>query len=135
MYYLGSDGKRYVFPNEKTYKTWYADFSSVKTITDSELAAIQIGGNVTYKPGSKMVKITTDPKVYAIDAHGKLRWIASEAVASALYGANWAKSVEDIPDAFFVNYTIGADIYSASDFVPGTVTAAIPSINFDKSLG
>ena len=40
VYYYGADGKRYVFPNEKTYKTWYSDFSSVKTITDVELAAI-----------------------------------------------------------------------------------------------
>src|SRR3990170_2304691 len=51
VYYVGGDGKRYVFPNEKTYKTWYADFSLVQTITDAELAAMAIGGNVTYKPG------------------------------------------------------------------------------------
>ena len=27
------DGKRYVFPTEKTYYSWYKDFSGVKTIT------------------------------------------------------------------------------------------------------
>src|SRR3989344_4361505 len=48
VYYYGSDGKRYVFPNEKTYKTWYADFSAVKVITDAELATYAIGGNATY---------------------------------------------------------------------------------------
>ena len=37
VYYYGEDGFRYVFPNEKTYKTWYSDaetgemdFSTVK---------------------------------------------------------------------------------------------------------
>ncbi|MEY4744266.1 MAG: hypothetical protein RL272_211, partial [Candidatus Parcubacteria bacterium] len=75
VYYVGQDGKRYVFPNEKTFKTWYSDFSSVVTITDSELAAMTIGGNVTYKPGTRMVKITTDPKVYAVDHNGMLRWV------------------------------------------------------------
>ena len=66
VYYFGADGKRYVFPNERTYKTWYADFNSVVTITADELADIVIGGNVTYRPGAKMIKIDTDPKVYAI---------------------------------------------------------------------
>jgi hypothetical protein len=134
VYYYGADGKRYVFPNEKTYMTWYSDFSSVKTITDAELAAIAIGGNATYKPGVKMVKITTDPKVYAVDAGGTLRWINSETVAAALYGGEWAKSVNDIPDAFFVNYKTGGDIATASEFVKATVTAAAQSINVDKGL-
>jgi len=134
VYYLGSDGKRYVFPNEKTFKTWYVDFSSVKVISDSQLASYPIGGNVTYKPGSKMIKITTDPSVYAIDARGKLRLIMSEAVAKALYGANWTQMVDDIPDAFFSNYIIGANINSASDFNSSAVKAAAASINSDKGL-
>ena len=134
VYYYGADGKRYVFPNEKTFKTWYADFSSVKKITDAELAAISIGGNATYRPGVKMVKVTTDPKVYAVDAGGSLRWVNSETVAAALYGGTWAKSVEDVPDAFFVNYKVGSDIATTGDFVKATVLAAAVSINVDKGL-
>ncbi len=135
VYYVGADGKRYVFPNEKTYKTWYSDFSQVQVITDAELAAMAIGGNVTYKPGVKMVKITTDPKVYAVDAHGTLRWVTSEAVAVTLYGASWNQMIEDVPDAFFTNYTIGSDVASASAFSPSGVSTAAASINVDKNLG
>lgn len=135
VYYVGQDGKRYVFPNEKTYKTWYADFSTVQTITDSELAAMTIGGNVTYKPGVKMVKITTDPKVYAVDHNGTLRWVKTEALAVSLYGANWNQQIDDVPDAFFTNYMVGADINSASDFSPAGVSSAATSINQDKNLG
>lgn len=134
VYYVGSDAKRYVFPNEKTYKTWYSDFSSVQTITDAELAAMPIGGNATYKPGVKMVKITTDPKVYAVDKGGALRWVKTEALAVALYGADWNKKIDDVPDAFFTNYTVGSDVAASSDFVPATATAAASSINADKSL-
>lgn len=134
VYYYGADGKRYVFPNEKTYKTWYADFSSVKTITDAELAAVTIGGNATYKPGVKMVKITTDPKVYAVDANGTLRWVNSETMAGNLYGANWNKMIEDVPDAFFTNYKVGADVAQASDYNKDSVLAAAANINVDKGL-
>ena len=134
IYYYGADAKRYVFPNEKTYKTWYADFSGVKIITDAELAAISISGNVTYRPGIKMVKITTDPKVYAVAANGILRWITTASLAASLYNANWATTVEDVPDAFFINYNIGLPINNVSDYSPAAATAASVSINADKSL-
>jgi hypothetical protein len=135
VYYYGADGKRYVFPNEKTYKTWYADFSTVKTITDAELAAITIGGNVTYKPGVKMVKITTDPKVYAVAANGTLRWVQSEDIARAIYGNNWSQLVEDISDAFFTNYKIGDPIVATTEFFPSVIKFAATNINVDKGLG
>lgn len=137
VYYMGADGYRYVFPDQKTYMTWYPDFSGVKTITDAELAAIPmkpITGNVTYRPGVKMVKITTDPKVYAVGANGTLRWITTADIAVCLYGANWGTLVQDVPDSFFVNYTTGAAINACADFSPAAVTAAATSINFDKGL-
>ncbi|MFA5187873.1 MAG: hypothetical protein WC460_00750 [Patescibacteria group bacterium] len=134
VYYYANDGKRYVFPNEKTFKTWYADFSSVKIITDAELSAISIGGNVTYRPGVKMVKITTDPKVYAVASNGTLRWITTASLATQLYGANWATMVDDVPDSFYVNYNVGSPINNLTDYNPAATTAASPSINADKSL-
>ncbi|MFA6446657.1 MAG: hypothetical protein WCW31_00175 [Patescibacteria group bacterium] len=112
VYFYATDGKRYVFPDEKTYFSWYNDFSAVKTITDAELAAIMIGGNVTVRPGTKLVKITTDPKTYAVTKCGTLHWIESEAIAKALYGDAWATRVIDVPDSFFVNYTTGASVSS-----------------------
>ncbi len=107
VYYLGSDGKRYVFPNAPTYFSWYTDFSGVVTIPASELQSYPLGGNVVMRAGTKLVKITTDPKVYAVEPNGVLRGIGSEAQALALYGTNWNKMIVDVPDAFFTNYTIG----------------------------
>ena len=110
VYYCGSDGKRYVFPNAKTYATWYKDFSGVQVITPEDMANIRLGGNVTYRPGVKLVKIQTDPKVYAVDRGGTLRWMSTAALAAKYYGASWSKNVEDIPDTFFINYKIGNPI-------------------------
>ncbi len=134
VYYMGADGFRYVFPNDKAYFTWYTNFNDVVTISDAELADIQIGGNVTYKPGVKMVKINTDPKTYAVDAGGVLRHVATEAVAVSLYGTNWNTKIDDIADGFFPNYTIGDAIDTAADFNPTSVTASITNINTDKDL-
>jgi len=135
VYYLGADAKRYVFPNEKTYMTWYSDFSGVKIVSLTEMSSYAIGGNVTYRPGVKLVKITTDPKVYAVSANGTLRWVTTAAIAEALYGVNWARtSVEDVSDAFFVNYKVGADITVASDYNKATETSEAATINDDKNL-
>lgn len=114
VYYLGSDGKRYVFPNEATYMSWYSDFSGVVTITASELQSYPLGGNVTMRPGTKLVKITTDPSVYAVEPNGVLRKIQSEAQAAALFGSNWNKRVVDVADSFFTNYTIGSALANGS---------------------
>lgn len=110
VYYCGADGKRYVFPNDRVYFSWYEDFSEVIEITLEQIAEIPLGGNVTYKPGVKMVKIQSVPKVYAVDRGGVLRWVRSIGTAEALYGENWNKMIDDIPDSFFMNYQIGEPI-------------------------
>ena len=112
VYYCGADGKRYVFPNQKIYLSWYADFSGVIKITDAELANIPLGGNVNYRPGVKMVKIETDPKVYAVDRGGVLRHVTTPEIATSMYGSTWNKMVDDLSDAFFFNYRLGEPITS-----------------------
>ncbi|MDO8462963.1 MAG: hypothetical protein Q7S96_01670 [bacterium] len=134
VYYYGHDGKRYVFPNSKTYFSWYRDFADVITIDDATLGSIPLGGNVTYKPGVKMVKITTDPKVYAVDAGGTLRWIETEAAAIALYDTDWNTKIDDVPDPFFVNYKVGASIASASAFDPQYAMKNATTISVDKGI-
>ncbi len=134
VYYYGLDGFRYVFPNDKTYFTWYSDFDDVKWITDGDLADIQIGGNVTYKPGVKMIKITSSPTVYAVGADGEIRGIPSEEVARDLYGSNWNQQIDDVPDGFFSNYTMGSALEFASQFDADAEEADADSIDIDKGL-
>lgn len=104
-YYRGTDGKRCPFPNDKIFHSWFSDFKSVKTIMDGELQAIGLCKTpMTYRPGTRLVKITTDPKVYAVEAPNMLRHVADEATAKALFGDNWAKQIDDVGDVFFGNY-------------------------------
>ena len=112
VYYCGANGKRYVFPNDRVYFTWYADFKTVKTITNAQLADIPLGGLVTYRPGIKMVKIESLPNVYAVTRGGVLHWIKSPEIAASIYGTTWNKQIDDISDAFFSSYSFGADITS-----------------------
>ena len=106
VYYCGADGRRYAFPNDKVYFSWFKDFKNVVTVSNEKLASAPIGGLVTYKPGSRMVKLQTMNAVYHIEKNGVLRWISSPSIAAAMYGADWAKKVDDLNDAFFTSYKI-----------------------------
>ncbi|MBI4714047.1 cupredoxin domain-containing protein [Candidatus Uhrbacteria bacterium] len=134
VYYYGADGMRYVFPNDKTYFTWFSNFDSVLWLTDKDLATIQIGGNVTYKPGVKMIKINSDPKVYAVGSGGSLRHVSTEAIAITLYGSNWNKMIDDVPDGFFPNYKISTAIEISTSFSVNAEKAEATDINTDKNL-
>lgn len=112
VYYCSRDGRRYVFSNERIFRSWFTDFSTVVTLSDSALAAIRLGGNVTYRPGVKMVKVVSDPKTYAVSRNGKLRWVPDEKTAVRLYGSGWSRLIDDLPDAFFNDYSIGEPIPS-----------------------
>lgn len=133
VYYVGRDGKRHPFPNEKIYFTWYQDFSSVKTVGAADLASLPLGKNVTYRPGVRMIKLQTIPKVYAVAGGSVLRWVQTEALATSLYGSAWNKKIDDLSDAFFTNYAEGEIIDDASDFNPGSETAGTMTI--DEQLG
>ena len=144
VYYLGANGKRYVFPDEKTYKTWYPDFNGIMTIPRAEMESYLIGGNVSYRPGAKMLKVQTDPRVYVVAKGGVLWHLASEAVARALYGDMWAKEVNDLPDAFFASaYSLAVEadgvtprkVNAAADYDKAAQMAGSPSINADRNIG
>lgn len=125
VYYIGSDGMRHSFSNAKVYFTWYESFDGIQIVSASIMSQIPLGKNVTYKPGVKMVKFTTDPKVYAVEKGGILRWVTSEAVATDLYGSDWNTKIDDISDAFYTDYSFGADIISTSGYNPATAEASV----------
>lgn len=133
VYYMGADGFRYVFPNDKTYFTWYTDFDSVKFLSDADLAKIQMGGNVTYKTNVRMIKINSDPKVYFVGHNGDLYNVPDETTAATLFGSTWNKQIDDVPDGFFSNYTVTGDDVDAS-VIALTAPASGYSINDDKDL-
>lgn len=134
VYYYANNGRRYVFPNEKVYFTWYTSFDNVRILSIEDMSKIPIGGNITYHPGVKPVKFQTDDKVYAVYRNGELRWLKTESVARAIYGENWTSKVDDISEAFYVNYRFGLPIENSVDFMAETIANKYSTIEKDKGL-
>lgn len=129
VYYYGADAKRHAFPNERVFFTWYADFDSLVIVSADFMASLTLGRNITYHPGTKMVKFVTVNTVYAVGEDGALRAIGSEDIAASLYGANWNQHIDDISDAFFGNYRFGEDVDTTSDFDADEVESLVDSID------
>ncbi len=110
VYYVGTDGKRHPFPNERVYKTWFPSFDGVVEASVADLSALPMGKPMLPKSGSFLVKIQSDPKTYWIEADGTVRWAKTEAVAARLMGPAWNTKVLDLDVTQFASMVFGADI-------------------------
>ncbi|MEK7108364.1 MAG: hypothetical protein AAB898_01710 [Patescibacteria group bacterium] len=120
VYYLAEDGERYIFPNEKIYFSWYPDFHDVKTISCADLATLPLGDRIVYQAGTRLVKIPSDPSVFAVENNGVLREIPDEATAVELFGEDWDARVDDVSEAFWSSFIVGEPL--AEDEIPeGTI--------------
>ncbi len=129
VYFLSQDGKRHAFPNERVYFTWYQNFNNIVEVSPAFMSSRTLGKNVTYHPGTRMVKFQTSPSVYVVEKGGRLRPIASEDVARLLYGSTWNKHIDDIADVFYGNYTYGTKVESVSDYDRVAVSASVEDLN------
>lgn len=118
VYYLNGEKSRHAFPNFITYKSWFGDdFSKVVTVSHELLAKIPLGKNIVLRPGKYIVKVPSDPKIYAVEQGGVLRHIENEGILEYFYGKNWKDRLVDIPEVFFGDYSIGKYIKN-EDYIP-----------------
>lgn len=120
--YFAYNGKRFVFPNEGVYKSWYDHFDDVVIVSDQDLAELPLGGNVTYRPGT-LIKIESDPRVYAVSQGGLIHWLTNETVAREIYGDGWSALVRDVPVTSFADYDEDEPIEEGEEMNPDVTTA------------
>jgi hypothetical protein len=122
VYEIGDDGKKYVYPDQKTYETWHNDFSDVKAVSTEEIDKFEDGGIITVQPGSTLITHENTNKVYAVADDGKLLHVPSEAKAEELFGKDWSKNVKDVdPGIFATSYTDTQQEISASNIPSGSL--------------
>lgn len=130
VYYIGSDGKKYGFPNGETFKSWYTDFSQVITISDQEFNSIPNGDTfVTVRPGTNLVKFKNSPKVYAVENGAVLRWLPNEQIAKDVYGPNWSKSVIEFSNNLLDSYRLGDEIKNTVNYLKDNVRALARAVD------
>ena len=129
VYYIQGAYKR-VFPHYNVYLSWGypADFSTVKTVSASELAAYTDANAMPFRDGSLFRGTASSlggkdkTAVFYVEG-AKLRPVISEAVYQALFkDSSWAK-VTWVPDDLLskFNYDMGTNVESSSTHPNGSL--------------
>lgn len=139
VYVIGRDGGRYVFPSSTELISWYGHVewgvptsgglgghicSAVSQIPDADLAAIQIRGNVTVRPGTFVLRLDRSPVQYYLVARGGILRRVHETIARQIYrGIAFASIVRDLDPTLESSYTFGTEVRDPSEFDPRVESA------------
>lgn len=122
VYQIGSDGKKYVYPDQRTFSTWFDNFGDVVAVDQETLDEYEDGGTVTFQPGTRLLTHRNTAKVYAVGEDGELVYIPDEQTAINFYGQDWAGLVSDIdPGIFAIAYRIAQHILSENSLPEGSL--------------
>jgi hypothetical protein len=133
-FYLARNGKRYVFPDDtKTYDTWKSVLPPINTVSQDELESYPLGGNVWYRPGTRLIRIQSDARIFAVAQGGVLRAL-NEGTAESLFGKDWKLQLDTLQDYYFTNYNPGEPILSLKDYNPQAETSKAATIEIDKGI-
>lgn len=148
VYLVYNNQAKYSFSTEAIFRSWFPDFKKVEIVTDGFLATLRTGSPLKMRAGTYLVKKSSDPKVYALEPDGNLRWISSEQIAVQLYGSDWNKRVIDVPESFLNNFVLGKQIvgilpdaaviqyqgYTDKYFIEDGTKRVIPTYSLDDDL-
>jgi len=120
VFVVTSEGKRNIFPSEAVFYSYLTGFDNIKAVSDNIISQLSIGRNITMRPGTNLIKLQTNPAVYAVEPGGVIRMIEDEAMATSFYGTNWAQKVVDVSDAYWPDYIEG-DPLEITMYPTGTI--------------
>lgn len=133
-FYLARNGKRYVFPDEtKTYDTWKSVLPPIDKVTEDELESYPLGGNVWYRPGTRLIQIQSDSRIYAV-AHGGFVRALNEGTAQQIFGKDWKSLLDTLQDYYFANYNMGEPILSPQQYSVQAELGGSQTIEADKGI-
>ncbi len=137
MYYLATNGKRYVFPTVRELASWFGELSAdgvplqeedasicswAVEVADTIIDDIAIGGVVTLRPGTFVVGIAADPQRFVIGGKHNLHAVSFQ-VSQQIYGDTLAERTRLLPEAIFVNYALGGEVTDAEQYDAAAVRA------------
>lgn len=152
VYYMASDGKRHLLPTSNVIDSWYGPFNwyatsgeyewsnqavfpeehpaicnAVLEVSDTVLAGIELGGIVTFCPGTYVTGLTLEEDRYVITSGKELRKI-DETIATEIFGEEMSqmffgslqyaeRPLLFTPEFMYEEYVIGEPITDASEYV------------------
>lgn len=134
VYWFAENERRYVFPDGATLQSWLGGTPGMlNDAPDADLEQFPVGGPMTMRPGTRLVRFDSDPTTYVVTRGAVLRAV-TDTLASAFYGNEWQLNVDTLSDALHANYRIGAPLEFTSDFDRVNEIALVPTPEQDIEL-
>lgn len=119
LYYIGVDGRRHPFQNDKVYMSWYPSAAvTARSISVSDLASIPLGEIITYRPGER-VRFQTDSMSYVVSEGRSLRRTDNQYSTSW----TWQGGVEELDEADRGVYYLSDEVATPTNYDPATARA------------
>ncbi|MCR4256195.1 MAG: hypothetical protein NUW08_00640, partial [Candidatus Uhrbacteria bacterium] len=116
VYWFAENERRYVFPDGATLQSWLGGTPGMlNDAPDADLEQYPVGGPMTMRPGTRLVRFDSDPTTYVVTRGAVLRAVTTE-LAAAFYGNDWPLNVDTLSVALHANYRIGTPFEFTSDF-------------------
>lgn len=113
VYFLDNQNRRHLFSNEATFRTWYSgpwSEQNVKIVSQSFFDGLQVGSNVTVRPGS-LLKFDNSTNIYVAETNDQI-CLLSKTGESDLYGSQHSnKKVSLIQTSFESDYLKDSSCY------------------------
>ncbi len=100
----GDDGKRHLFPDDFTFKSWSNQYAWVISASDAEVNAIPEGDPILIYPGYAIVGFTGDANLYTVTRVGVLQKLQIPAEAQQKYGTQWKTRIHIYPAELKTRY-------------------------------
>jgi|GEM_PF-6679046 len=124
--YWVKDGERHLIPDKSTAESWFSDRGNELCEQVYSVPALlgettPEGNHVTLRPGSGIIKISSEAKLYVVEEPSILRRI-TYAQAEDIYGPSWILYVRTVNDFTFLDYCIGPDLMAGEPYDWQTVS-------------
>jgi len=110
IYFVDENNLRHPFWNTNVFFTYADSWDEVVWVTDATLPTMELGDPMLPLGLTVLVKIQSEPKVYAQEFFSFLRLIPDESTAEFLYGDNWSDYVIDLEPTVFSHFTLGEEM-------------------------
>lgn len=134
VYWLAANERRYVFPDGATLQSWLGGTQGMlNDAPDEILEEHPVGGPMTMRPGTRLVRFASDPTTYVVTRGAVLREVSAP-YAQAYYGNDWQEKVDTLSITLFSNYKRGNPISSLAEFDREAEISMVPTPERDLEL-
>jgi signal peptidase I len=121
---IDDDGRKRLFVNENTFWSHYVGSWSnisdgqiiinIRTISQTDFDNIDVGENISVKPGSKLIRFQNSPRVYIVFSDNNLKHI-TESEAADMFVPSWQDRLVIIQNGFENDYIRNDEGFIDSD--------------------